>query len=141
MPRKTKKTPAPKPDVEPRPMTDSEKRRFEEFVSRRQAKPVAVKFVQGSNGEGSITQDVSYGEENTLAGLAAAMGSVDRDFCHKLLNQAANSSPMSGLKTPAHVNAIAATGVDPISWTDNPLRRRGSRCRNAPRIPRNSVVG
>ena len=33
------------------------------------------------------------------------------------------------------------TGVDPISWTDNPLRRRGSRCRNAPRIPRNSVVG
>ena len=32
-------------------------------------------------------------------------------------------------------------GVDPISWTDNPLRRRGSRCRNAPRIPRNSVAG
>lgn len=133
MPRKSKKTPAPRPAVEPRPMTDSEKRRFEEFVSRRQAKPVAVKFVQGSNGEDSITQDVSYGEENTLAGLAAAMGSVDGDFCHKLLNQAANSSPMSGLKTPAHVNAIAATmtGISPQDELEGLLAAQMTACHNA----------
>lgn len=133
MPRKTKKTPAPKPAAEPRPMTEAEKERFEAFIARRQSTPVAVKFVEAANGKGSITQDRSRGDENTLAGLTVAMGSVDGDFCNKLLNQAANASPIGGLETPAHVNAITATmtGLAPQNELEGMLAAQMTACHNA----------
>lgn len=133
MTRKTKKTPAPKPAVEPRPMTKAETERYEAFKERRQATPLAVKFVEGANGKTSITQDVSSGAENTLSGLACAMGSVDPDFCQRLLNQVANSSTMGGLETPAHVNAIAAamTGLAPQSELEGMLAAQMTACHNA----------
>ena len=133
MPKKTKKTPAPTPAVEPRPMTKAEAERYEAFKEKRQATPLAVKFVAGPAGKTSITQDVSSGAENTLSGLACAMGSVDPDFCQRLLNQAANSSTMGGLETPDHVNAIVAamTGLAPQSELEGMLAAQMVACHNA----------
>lgn len=133
MPKKTQKTPAPKPAVEPRPMTEAEKERYEAFLNRRHNTPYAVKFVEGASGKGSITQDPSVDDKNTLAGLTTATGSVDGDFCHRLLNQVANSSTMGGLETPAHVNAIAAamTGLAPQSELEGMLAAQMVACHNA----------
>ena len=114
-------------------MTKAETERYEAFKEKRQATPLAVKFVAGPAGKDSITQDVSSGAENTLSGLACAMGSVDPDFCQRLLNQAANSSTMGGLETPAHVNAIAAamTGLAPQSELEGMLAAQMVACHNA----------
>ncbi|MEA4858328.1 MAG: HGGxSTG domain-containing protein [Solidesulfovibrio sp.] len=142
MARKTKKPLTPKkeegtkPTKEtPKPMTESEKRRFEEFVTRRQATPLAVKFVtkDGKNGRDAITQDMSYGADNAMAAFSAAAGSVDSDFCCKLLNQAVNASPSAGLETVDHSNAVAATmtGLAPQNELEGLLAAQMSACHNA----------
>lgn len=116
-------------------MTESEKRRFEEFVARRQATPVAVKFVtkEGKNGRDAITQDTSYGEGNAMAAFSAAAGSVDSDFCCKLLNQAVNASPSAGLETVDNSNAVAATmtGLAPQNELEGLLAAQMTACHNA----------
>lgn len=139
MAKKTKKPPTPKQEEAakktPKPMTESEKRRFEEFVTRRQATPVAVKFVTkaGKNGRDAITQDTSYGERNAMAAFSAAAGSVDSDFCCKLLNQAVNASPSAGLETVDNSNAVAAamTGLAPRNELEGLLAAQMTACHNA----------
>lgn len=142
MARKTKKPLIPKkeegtkPTKEtPKPMTESEKRRFEEFVTRRQATPIAVKFVTkaGKNGRDAITQDTTYGEDNAMAAFSAAAGSVDSDFCCKLLNQVVNASPSAGLETVDHSNAVAATmaGLTPQNELEGLLAAQMTACHNA----------
>lgn len=133
MPRKSRKEQPPKPPVEPKAMTTAEVERYEAFKARRQATPVAVKFVEGDRGKTSIAQDPSQGTRNALAGLATATGSVDSDFCVKLLNQAVNSSPAAGLDTAGHANAIAAamTGFAPQNELEGMLAAQMASCHNA----------
>ena len=59
----------------------------------------------------------------------------------RVVNELGLNDGVTDKRRRVRFHTLRHTGVDPISWTDNPLRRRGSRCRNAPRIPGNSVVG
>jgi hypothetical protein len=87
----------------------------------------------GKNGRDALTQDVSYGAENAMAAFSTASGSVDSDFCCKLLNQAVNASPSAGLEIVDHSNAIAATmtGLAPQSEVEGLLAAQMTACHNA----------
>ncbi|EHJ48868.1 hypothetical protein DFW101_2865 [Solidesulfovibrio carbinoliphilus subsp. oakridgensis] len=135
MTKKSKKIPAPTPAVEPTPMTQAETERYEAFMTRRQTTPKAVKFVvkEGKSGNGSVTQDMAHGPENALAAFSAAAGSVDSDFCCRLINQAVNASTTGGLDTVGHSNAIAATmtGLAPQNELEGMLAAQMTACHNA----------
>lgn len=133
MPRKTKKTPAPKPAVEPRPMTKAETERYEAFKERRQATPLAVKLWKGPTGRQALRKTFPLVQKTHCQGLRVPWIPWTRIFAKRLLNQVANSSTMGGLETPAHVNAIAAamTGLAPQSELEGMLAAQMTACHNA----------
>ena len=132
MTKKTKTFQATKPSVEPKPMTPAEAERYEAYLKRREATPSSLKFAPGKKGENDITQDLSRGTENVLAGMAAVAGSVSLSFSIKLADQTINASPMGGRTPVDHANAIAAmmTGLAPQDEAEGLLVAQMVSCHN-----------